>query len=177
MKFFRGPGLVALAASVVALAVDDRAAAPQPCGPESVDADLPPSPEQFCVYLKPAPRFPGAAGTVELRRIPGPFTVTATADGRLRYRLVSRLDGLPPADSLGDYTGYGLWVAGPAMYPMIRLGPGSVEPGKLADLAVMEGALAADTGAIRHVKLVFKDGVGYDSGGLFEVVRGRVGLL
>lgn len=123
MKFFRGLALVALAASVVALAVDDRAADPQPCGPESVDADLPPSPEQFCVYLKPAPGFPGAAGTVELRRIPGPFTVTATVDGRLRYRLISRLDGLPPADSLGDYTGYGLWVAGPAMYPMIRLGP------------------------------------------------------
>ena len=53
---------------------------------------------------------------------------------------------------------------------------GSVEPGKVADLAVMEGDLAADPGAIRHVKLVFKDGVGYDSDRLFEAVRGRVGI-
>lgn len=53
---------------------------------------------------------------------------------------------------------------------------GSVEPGKLADLAVMQGDLVADPGAIRHVKLVFKDGVGYDSDRLIEAVKGRVGI-
>ncbi|MFW6090078.1 MAG: amidohydrolase family protein, partial [Gemmatimonadota bacterium] len=53
---------------------------------------------------------------------------------------------------------------------------GSVEPGKVADLAVMEGDLASDPGAIRRVHLVFKDGVGYDSERLIESVKGRVGI-
>lgn len=53
---------------------------------------------------------------------------------------------------------------------------GSVEPGKIADLAVMEGDLTSDPGAIRRVNLVFKDGVGYDSERLIESVKGRVGI-
>ncbi len=53
---------------------------------------------------------------------------------------------------------------------------GSLEVGKLADLAVMEGDLTSDAGAIRRVKIVFKDGVGYDSGMLIEEVKGRVGI-
>lgn len=53
---------------------------------------------------------------------------------------------------------------------------GSIEPGKIADLAVMEGNLTADPGAIRKVHLVFKDGVGYDSDRLIESVKGRVGI-
>lgn len=53
---------------------------------------------------------------------------------------------------------------------------GTVEAGKVADLAVMEGDLAADPGAIREVHLVFKDGVGYDSEKLIESVKGRVGI-
>lgn len=53
---------------------------------------------------------------------------------------------------------------------------GSVEAGKIADLAVMEGDLVSDPGAIRNVHLVFKDGVGYDSGELIESVKGRVGI-
>jgi imidazolonepropionase-like amidohydrolase len=53
---------------------------------------------------------------------------------------------------------------------------GSVEPGKIADLAVMEGDLTSDPGAIRRVHLVFKDGVGFDSERLIESVKGRVGI-
>lgn len=53
---------------------------------------------------------------------------------------------------------------------------GSVEVGKIADLAVMDGDLPADPGAIRRVHLVFKDGVGYDSEKLIESVKGRVGI-
>ena len=53
---------------------------------------------------------------------------------------------------------------------------GSLEPGKLADLVVMEGDLTSDPGAIRRVKLVFKDGVGYDSELLIAAVKGRVGI-
>jgi len=85
--------------------------------------DLASSPDLFCMELTPPPRFAGAAGIVELRRIAGPFTLTPTPDGRLRYQLVVRAENLPPADSLGAYDGYGVWVAGPNMYPLRRLGP------------------------------------------------------
>ena len=53
---------------------------------------------------------------------------------------------------------------------------GTIESGKVADLAVMEGDLPEDPSAIRRVHLVFKDGVGYDSGRLVEAVKGRVGI-
>ncbi|HEU4721253.1 MAG TPA: amidohydrolase family protein [Gemmatimonadaceae bacterium] len=53
---------------------------------------------------------------------------------------------------------------------------GSVEKGKVADLVVLQGDLAADPAAIRRVTTVFKDGVGYDSPRLLATVRGRVGI-
>jgi imidazolonepropionase-like amidohydrolase len=53
---------------------------------------------------------------------------------------------------------------------------GSIEVGKLADLAVIAGDLASDPSAINEVTLVFKDGVGFDSAKLIESVRGQVGI-
>ena len=53
---------------------------------------------------------------------------------------------------------------------------GSVEQGKIADLVVLQGDLAADPAAIRRVTTVFKDGVGYDSPRLLASVKGRVGI-
>lgn len=53
---------------------------------------------------------------------------------------------------------------------------GTVEPGKVADLVLIEGDLASDPSAIRNVVTVFKDGVGYDSARLLEDVEGRVGV-
>ena len=53
---------------------------------------------------------------------------------------------------------------------------GTVEPGKLADLVVLAGDLAADPGTIRKVTTVFKDGIGYDSAKLVSAVKGRVGI-
>jgi imidazolonepropionase-like amidohydrolase len=53
---------------------------------------------------------------------------------------------------------------------------GSVEAGKLADLVVIRGDLAADAARIRDVRYVFKDGVAYDSAKLIESVRGTVGI-
>ena len=53
---------------------------------------------------------------------------------------------------------------------------GSVEAGKIADLVVISGDLAADPSAIKLVTTVFKDGVGYDSAKLIAAVRGRVGI-
>ena len=53
---------------------------------------------------------------------------------------------------------------------------GSVERGKVADLVVLQGDLAADPAVIRRVTTVFKDGVGYDSPKLLATVKGRVGI-
>jgi imidazolonepropionase-like amidohydrolase len=53
---------------------------------------------------------------------------------------------------------------------------GSVEKGKLADLVVLQGDLAANPSVIRKVTTVFKDGVGYDSAKLIAAVKGRVGI-
>lgn len=53
---------------------------------------------------------------------------------------------------------------------------GTVEVGKRADFVLIEGDVVADPGAFRSMKLVFKDGVGYDSEALFESVRGWVGV-
>jgi imidazolonepropionase-like amidohydrolase len=53
---------------------------------------------------------------------------------------------------------------------------GTVEKGKLADLVVVRGDLAADPTAIKQVVTVFKDGIGYDSVKLLGLVKGRVGI-
>lgn len=53
---------------------------------------------------------------------------------------------------------------------------GSIEAGKIADLVLVRGDLAADAAAIKDVVTVFKDGVGFDSAMLLEDVTGRVGI-
>lgn len=53
---------------------------------------------------------------------------------------------------------------------------GSVEPGKRADLVVVDGDPIAEPADIYDVELVFKDGVGYDSEALIDDVRGVVGI-
>jgi len=53
---------------------------------------------------------------------------------------------------------------------------GTVERGKLADLVVLKGDLAADPTVIRNPTIVFKDGVGYDPPKLIESVQGKVGI-
>jgi imidazolonepropionase-like amidohydrolase len=53
---------------------------------------------------------------------------------------------------------------------------GTVAPGRVADLVVIRGDLAADPASIRTVVTVFQGGIGYDSAKLIESVRGLVGV-
>lgn len=75
-----------------------------------------------CVALVPHPDVRGAGGAAELLPGPGPFTLSVTADGRLRHRIVMKLEGLPPPDSLGPYESYVAWAMPPSMEPVVRLG-------------------------------------------------------
>ena len=52
---------------------------------------------------------------------------------------------------------------------------GSIEPGKNADLLIVNGDPSKKINDIENVELVFKDGVGYDSKKLLDSVRGRYG--
>lgn len=53
---------------------------------------------------------------------------------------------------------------------------GSIEVGKIADLVVIKGNPSSRIRDIRKIKLVFKNGIGYDSEKLFASVKGTVGL-
>lgn len=52
----------------------------------------------------------------------------------------------------------------------------TIAPGKAADLVVVHGDPSANIADIEKVEIVFKNGVGFDSGKLVEAVRGSVGL-
>ncbi|QCK16179.1 amidohydrolase family protein [Mangrovivirga cuniculi] len=53
---------------------------------------------------------------------------------------------------------------------------GTVEKGKIADLIIMDEDISKDISAIRSGKIIFKNGVGYDSQKLFRAAKGLVGI-
>tara|TARA_B110000014_G_C19553909_1_gene295884 strand:- start:9 stop:482 length:474 start_codon:yes stop_codon:yes gene_type:complete len=53
---------------------------------------------------------------------------------------------------------------------------GSIEIGKLAEMVLLKGDLAANPTVIKNVTIVFKDGVGYNSPALLESIKGQVGI-
>lgn len=53
---------------------------------------------------------------------------------------------------------------------------GSISAGKVADLVLIEGNPGENIADIEKVRMVFKDGVGYDPAKLIESVRGVVGI-
>ncbi|UCG28542.1 MAG: amidohydrolase family protein, partial [Bacteroidales bacterium] len=63
-----------------------------------------------------------------------------------------------------------------AEYLGIEKKTGSVKKGKTADLVIIDGDLEKDIRNIRKMEIVFKEGTGFNSKGLFESVHGKVGL-
>ncbi|MEQ9384017.1 MAG: amidohydrolase family protein [Imperialibacter sp.] len=53
---------------------------------------------------------------------------------------------------------------------------GTIEPGKIADLLIMDKDISKDITAIRSLNTVFKNGIGYDSKKLFKAAEGYVGI-
>ncbi len=103
-------------AALVGLALLQTA---DPCGS---GPGLRPSRDLYCVALVPAAGIEGPHGAVALTRIPGPFTVAVTADGRHRHALTATLASLPPPARYGPYTTYVAWAATPVFDTVIRLG-------------------------------------------------------
>ena len=124
-----------------------------PCTPGAEQAAA--NPDLYCMALFPTPRVPGATGTVELRRPPGPFSMGVAPDGRLLYDAVISTD-LPPPSSLGPYDRYVAWASTQVLWPIERLGEvparGRVEAGqvgfnKFLILVTAESGAADDAGA------------------------------
>jgi imidazolonepropionase-like amidohydrolase len=78
--------------------------------------------------------------------------------------------GLTPLEAIQVATFNGARLLG------IDAQTGSIEPGKAADLVVVNGDPAKDISDLRKAETVFKDGVGYDSKKLFEATKGLVGI-
>lgn len=53
---------------------------------------------------------------------------------------------------------------------------GSLEPGKQADIVLLDGDLSRDIQAITRPLIVFRNGIGYDSAAIYASLRGQVGL-
>ncbi len=105
--------------ALLTLLAGSLAAQQRPCDPP---APLAPSRDLYCIELVAAPGLDGAAGTVELGQVPGPFTVAVTAEGFPRHRLTLDASGLPVPASLGRFATYVAWAAPPSMHPVLRLG-------------------------------------------------------
>ena len=78
--------------------------------------------------------------------------------------------GLSPVEAIKVATSNGARLLG------IARETGSVEPGKAADLVVVDGNPAEAISDLRKTETVFKDGMGFDSKRLFESVSGSVGI-
>jgi imidazolonepropionase-like amidohydrolase len=53
---------------------------------------------------------------------------------------------------------------------------GTIEAGKRADLVLINGDVTTDIEQFRRMRIVFKDGVAYDSAKLFDSVKGWAGV-
>jgi len=86
----------------------------------TIQGELRPSRDLYCIDLTATERGGTASGVVALEYIPGPFTVPVTVDGHYRYAPRITLRGLPRAPAGASYVA---WAASPTMDVIQRLGP------------------------------------------------------
>ena len=76
----------------------------------------------YCIDLVPRPEFREVSGRVDLARAASAFGLAVTRDGKVRYRLIAQVDGLPDPSTLGPYTRYVLWAMPLTLWPMTNMG-------------------------------------------------------
>ena len=92
-----------------------------PCG--SGGAAPRPSRDLYCIELVPIPALEGVTATFELDRIPSPFGVNVTRDGRQVYAPLLRVTGLPePAAFSKGARVWIAWIATQQLNPTRKLG-------------------------------------------------------
>jgi suppressor of ftsI len=88
------------------------------CAASTPDAD----PSLYCLPLHPTDLVPLASGTAVLQAESGPFGISVSRAGKIRFHVVLTLSGLPRAASLGPYSGFAAWATTPDLVPMVPLG-------------------------------------------------------
>jgi hypothetical protein len=158
-----------------------------PLRPEVLQA-MSPSARQAYVSWRDQPRPPQSETAARLRREMDLERAFVAAGGLL-------LAGPDPVGLSGNLPGFGdqreielLVEAGFTPVQAIRIATltgatflgrqnqiGTIAVGKNADLMVVKGDPATRIADIENVDIVFKDGVGYDTGKLLDSVKGRYG--
>ena len=165
---------------------------------EAFDGGRPPLQQRFLDALNPeaAISYLGARA----RSQPGAFTAMLKKELEFEYAFVKAggllMAGCDPTGNGGALAGFAdqrnielLVEGGFTPVEAIRIATangarflgeqdriGTIAAGKQADLVVIDGNPAARISDVEKVKLVFKDGAGYDPARLLDSVRGAVGL-
>ena len=129
-----------------------------------------PWPQLFAKFLAYEKAFVDAGGLLAAGVDPTGYGGALAGLGDLRNYEILIEAGFTPVQAIQIMTANGAKVLGE--YDRY----GSIEPGKLAELAVIEGDPLARPAEIRNVTLVFKDGLGYDAPKLIESTKGIVGI-
>ena len=125
--------------------------------------------ESFRKNLKMEKMFADAGGLLTVGTDPtGNGSVLAGYGSQLAIELLIQ-EGFTPIEVIRIATYNGAKALG------IQDKIGSIEPGKTADLVVIDGDISKDIKNIESVKWVFRHGVGFDSKKLFALIRGQVG--
>lgn len=136
----------------------------------AADADIGYPPEMFQKALEYEAAFVRAGGTLAAGVDPTGYGAALPGFGDQRnFELLTEAD-FSPQQIVRIMSFNGAEILG------IAGETGSIEAGKLAEMVLLEGDLAADPAVIKNVRIVFKDGVGYDSEAMLESIKGQVGI-
>jgi imidazolonepropionase-like amidohydrolase len=103
-----------------------------------------------------------------------PTGIGGTLAGYGSWRAIELLveaDGLTPLEAIKTATLNGAIALG------VDKKIGTIEPGKSADLLIIDGDPSKNINDIQKIQYVFRNGVGYNSKKLFDSVKGRVGFI